>query len=525
MTGYEDVFPDPHDPVYELWSLRPDVLVESDQPDGVLTLLSQWGEIAVRSAGPRLRGLLSRMQLGPTRLENVLDSGRMSERQAVLERATVMLALDRLQHLVVRSLATDEGSQVLLSVEPISRRARFRPAPVDPARPVRLSRFTVLRGQHGALQAESPLALHRVLLHKPEAAMIASALAQQRSLAELNALVAIPPRLVAAVVSFLCAAGIVVQGTPSEDGFEFAEDGDPVLRMWSSVDLMFHTRSSLGRHDGDFGATYPLGSECASEPPVKPLPQGGRIPLYRPKIEEIVDADAPFTAVLEARHSARRFSPLPPSARELGELLYRALRIRSRICAEGGDPADGALIDRPYPSGGAIHELEYYITVDRCEGLRPGVYAYDALRHELVPISGPEQVSRVLQGQAELAAELDQPPPVLITVTARFGQIFRKYSAMGYALVLKDAGVVLMTLQLVATALRLAACPVGGTEIDESSRLLGLDWRAESGVAALVLGRAVPAEHDAEPDPGEIRYPANDPQWREIGTRYVHGGR
>jgi SagB-type dehydrogenase family enzyme len=509
-------------PVTELWSLRPDVLVETDAEDGTLTLVSRWGETVIRRAGPTLRDLLARMQLGPTRLDNVLDVSRSTAAEVLAERTALIHALGMLQHLVVRSLATEEGARVLLSVEPVSRRADFRPRSLRPGLPLRLSRFTALRPDGGMLQAESPLSLHRVMLHRPEAAALVAALARPRAPSEFGDLASWPVCLLHTALSFLVAAGVAVQAEDAGDGSPaFAEDRDPVLRMWSPLDLMFHTRSTLGRFDGDFGATYPLGSRTVPEPVVKPRPQEGRIPLYRPKIEEALEADAPFAAVLEARRSTNRFGTPAPSARELGDLLYRALRIRGLITSEGGDPVWANLQDRPYPAGGAMHELEFYVTIEDCDGLEPGVYAYDPLHHELAPVSFEPRARYELLDQARLSTELDRRPPVLITLTARFGRIFWKYSAVGYSLILKDAGVALQTLQLTATALGLAACPIGSAEIEETPRLLGVDWRAESGVGSLVLGRAP----QTEPGPGAGRtsHPANDPQWHEIGRGLLPG--
>lgn len=482
----------PSGAVRQLWSLRADVLVETAAR--TLTLVSRWGETVIRAPGPLLRDSLSRMQLGPIWLDNVLDVERRPQAQVLAERAAMMLALGRLEHLVVRSLAAEDGVRILMSVEPVARAARFRPRPVEDDVPVRLSRFATLRTVDGLLTAESPLALHRVLLHQPEAAMLVAALAGPRTPQALRELVGGPPELVYDAVSYLLAAGIAVPGRTGAPTPVFDEDDDPALRMWPANDLVFHAGSTLGRTDADFGATYPLGPGPNPEPAVKPRPRGGRIPLYRPELKEVQAADAPFTAVLEARRSHRRFDPAAPTLRELGELLYRALRIR----AQSGDPAAGHVLDRPYPAGGAVHELEFYLTVGECEGLRPGVYAYDALRHELVPVQSQPQDRGDLLAQAQVAAELEGRPPMLITVTARFGRVFWKYSSIGYRLVLQDTGVVLQTLYLVATAMGLGVCALGAVDIDRTSRVLGLDWRVESGVGAMVLGRPRGALRPAE---------------------------
>ncbi|MFD0632044.1 hypothetical protein ACFQ9X_10920 [Catenulispora yoronensis] len=205
--------PPPGGAVRQLWSLRPDVLVET--ADRTLTLVSRWGETVIRAPGPLLRDSLTRMQLGPIWLDNVLDVERRPQAQVLAERAAMMLALGRLEHLVVRSLAAEGGGRILLSVEPVARAARFRPQPVEDGLPVRLSRFTTLRTVGGLLTAESPLALHRVLMHQPEAAMLVAALAGARTPQALETLVGGPPELVRTALSYLLAAGIAVRGGPA----------------------------------------------------------------------------------------------------------------------------------------------------------------------------------------------------------------------------------------------------------------------------------------------------------------------
>jgi len=45
------------------------------------------------------------------------------------------------------------------------------------------------------------------------------------------------------------------------------------------------------------------------------------------------------------------------------------------------------------------------------------------------------------------------PPQILIVLAARFGRILWKYSSIAYALILKDAGVLIQTLYLMATGM------------------------------------------------------------------------
>ena len=56
---------------------------------------------------------------------------------------------------------------------------------------------------------------------------------------------------------------------------------------------------------------------------------------------------------------------------------------------------------------------------------------------------------------AEFATGASAAPQVLITVAARFGRISWKYSSLAYALILKDPGVLIQTLYLMATEMGL----------------------------------------------------------------------
>ena len=126
----------------------------------------------------------------------------------------------------------------------------------------------------------------------------------------------------------------------------------------------------------------------------------------------------------------------------------------------GGDPR---LSDRPYPGGGACYELELYVTVGRCEGIAPAVYHYDPLGHRLELVNSDRAVVDELLDSAGQIAVMDVPPPVLITMTARFRRLTWKYEGMAYAVALMNVGVLIQSLYLVCTAMawppaRSAAC-------------------------------------------------------------------
>jgi SagB-type dehydrogenase family enzyme len=72
---------------------------------------------------------------------------------------------------------------------------------------------------------------------------------------------------------------------------------------------------------------------------------------------------------------------------------------------------------------------------------------------------------------------------------------------MAYALILKHVGVLYQTLYLVATAMGLGPCGVGGGQAELLSRAIGSNYLAESPVGELLLG----SRPDGRPGSGARR--------------------
>jgi SagB-type dehydrogenase family enzyme len=512
----------------ELWSLRADVLVELEPADGPVRLRGRWGDVMLPHPSHLVREALGRMRLGPVSLENAISGHRPAaadgdpDGDAAAGRAELDRVLERLQPLIVRSLGLPSG-QPLLSVVPLTVRSRFRPVPLDPDVPIRLSTFAELRSDGNAYCIESPLALHRVLLHRAEAMMLLAPLAAPVTPAALLAAGPAAGPVTADALEYLAAAGMVVQARDAaEHPPGFAEDADPALVGWSPVDMMFHNRSTLGRHDQNFGITYPTGETAPAEPVVKP-----QAPLYiqlhRPRWEDLCAADPPLTAVIEGRRSMGRQGSGPVTVTQLGDLLYRTARVRSLIAAErpgprdpGAPPSGYELSDRPYPSGGACYEMEFYVTAGNCAGLDPGVYHYDPLGHRLEPVGADGPAVAELLGCARVAAAMAAPPPVLLSMTVRFRRLSWKYEGLAYRMVLMHVGVLIQSLYLVCTAMRLAPCALGSVSIEAAARAFGTDWRVEPCVGQFIVGG-----DPGEPDRDDSQWRnVNDAQWAELARAY-----
>jgi SagB-type dehydrogenase family enzyme len=481
----------------ELWSLREDVRVELAPGDGPVLLRGHWGNLTIKRPSAPVREALRRMLLGPISLDNVvgLRDGAAERQTAAATLALVREVLDQLQPFIIRTLGSDTG-QPFLSVVPISPYARFRPESLPADARIRLSTFAELRTDGNEYRLESPLSLHRVLLHQPEAVWMIGSLARP-----VSAVTRGWPGidfLAGDAIAYLAATGMVVQAQDTDDGGEagqpvFAEDTG--LAGWSPADLMFHARSTLGRHDEPFGITYPLGMAGSPEPVARPPRQGPRIPLHRPQWSDLSASDPPLGVVMEGRRSTRVYGSDPVTVRELGELLYRTARIRSLIVPPGAGDApqadrDPRLSDRPYPGGGACYELELYVTAGNCSGIAPGTYRYDPRGHELELVNPDHRTADQMIALAAECAVSQDLPSVLITMTARYRRIAWKYQGMAYATVLKDVGIMFQSLYLVCTAMRLAPCAIGAVRTDLVARAFGADWLIEPAVGQFLVGRA-----------------------------------
>ncbi|WP_433390853.1 SagB family peptide dehydrogenase [Micromonospora sp. KLBMP9576] len=469
-----------------LWSFRDDVTIET-AGDGSLTILTRWGDVPLGRPAPPVEEVLHRMTYGPVALGNV----------AGLDRRLLRSVFDRLPGRIVRSLGSADSPVPLLSVQPVSPLGVLALPEVTEEHPIRLSRFAFAAQRDGELVLESPLSHHRVVLHRPQASLVLGALPRATTSVEVGRRAGLALPVVSDVIAYLVGAGMVVAGAGGTS--DFHEDSDRTLLLWSPYDLLFHSRSRLGPHDGPAGATF---RHVATLPPpaaTKPAPAGPRIPMYRPAVPNA--RGMTLIEAVDRRRSTRAFAEAGPSTRELGELLFHAARVRKQSVATAPADVRYAVTRRPYPSAGSLYELELYLTVDRCPDLRRGIYHYHPVEHALTLVNADPATVDELLDNARVAGG-GRPPPVLITVTARADRLSWVYDSISYATTLKHVGMLEQTLYLVATMLGLAtsALTLGDAGIPASA--FGLDWPAEVSVGEFAIGLPENEATDNDEYPG-----------------------
>jgi SagB-type dehydrogenase family enzyme len=121
------------------------------------------------------------------------------------------------------------------------------------------------------------------------------------------------------------------------------------------------------------------------------------------------------------------------------------------------------------------------------------LYHYDPERHELEALPSPDGAVGRLLRTTSVPMDDGAVPQMLLVLTARFRRLSWKYEGNAYALLLQEVGVVYQTMYLVATAMGLAPCAVGGGDAARFARIIGTDPLEEASVGAFVLGSASPA--------------------------------
>ncbi len=344
-----------------------------------------------------------------------------------------------------------------------------------------LSRFAYLRRRGNEMVLKSPLSGALIRICDPKLTSLIATLSAPRQVGQLKQQDGFPG---IEFLALLADCHMVSKTDPVRESNPRLAEGDQDLALWDFHDLLFHARSTEGRHANPAGGVYPHGGIIPELPMLRPSWPGNQVDLCAvlpPK-----EAAPPIAKLFRQTRSIRSFDDRQPiTLAELSQFLDGAVRALPR-------PGSPVPVARPYPSAGASSELELYLSVHLCEGLAPGFYHYDAGAHALVPIEVPAADVKALLLQGASAMGVTAPPQILITVAARFGRVSWKYSSIAYALILKDAGVLTEALYLMASGMGLGGCAIGIANIDQFEKLTGIGFHREGPVGQFALGRGAP---------------------------------
>lgn len=186
----------------------------------------------------------------------------------------------------------------------------------------------------------------------------------------------------------------------------------------------------------------------------------------------------PLGEAVATRRSTRAYGAEQLSLAELAAMLHAAYGVTGSY---------GAQRLRSAPSGGALYPLELYVAATSVRGLRRALYHYDPLRDVL------ERIRPLRRDELAGLTPYDELLVPAAAVTISSGVFWRsrfKYGVRGYRFALLEAGHAAHGYVLAATALGLAACPVGGFFDRRVDAFLGIDGLYEASLYLLPVGRA-----------------------------------
>jgi SagB-type dehydrogenase family enzyme len=202
--------------------------------------------------------------------------------------------------------------------------------------------------------------------------------------------------------------------------------------------------------------------------PVKRYAKAQRVPLPSPKI------DSEFPRVLLARRTWRKFSKRAVALPMLGDLLGLTWGVQDWVKI----PQVGSAAVKTSPSGGALHPVEAYVLARNIDGLRAGLYHYNAADHRLELLRrgvSSRDIARYLANQWWYA-----DAAFVVFMTAVFSRMQWKYDyARAYRAVLLEAGHLCQTFCLTATWLNLAPFCTMAFADSKIEKALGLDGISE----------------------------------------------
>lgn len=221
------------------------------------------------------------------------------------------------------------------------------------------------------------------------------------------------------------------------------------------------------------------------KPEVAKVMHGEVIKLPNPQTIQVAHND--FRSILENRKSIREFSEVAITKDELSYLLWLTQGVK-----EVKETSKNAVTFRTVPSAGARHPFETYLYINKVEGIKPGLYFYNALKHHIVVLdSRPETLEKFWiacqrQNMVKTAA-------VNFIWSAIPNRTVWRYTARSWRYLHLDAGHVCQNLYLAGESINCGVCGIGAFIDEFINDYLGFDGKNEFVIYLAALGKKVNA--------------------------------
>lgn len=187
-----------------------------------------------------------------------------------------------------------------------------------------------------------------------------------------------------------------------------------------------------------------------------------------------------FIEIIKNRKNSRIFTEKGISLLQLSFLLWSTqgiLDIRGKKYATL----------RTVPSGGARHAFETYLIIQNCESLKPGLYHYLPMTHELEFIKKLNNIQEVIN-KSLCDQTWSTKADVVFYWTCIPERCEWRYGIMAHRVALIDAGHVGQNLYLACSSLGLGVCAVAAFDNPYCDEIIGIDGDEEFVVYSAPVG-------------------------------------
>lgn len=212
-------------------------------------------------------------------------------------------------------------------------------------------------------------------------------------------------------------------------------------------------------------------------PPLEvPEPNAQLISLPAP--ESLNFSAVSVQAAINNRRSRRKFSSAPLGLAELTWLLWATQGVQEQL--------PHATL-RTVPSAGARHPFETYLAVANVTGLKPGLYRYLAMSHQLALLRANENIGRELATACLNQKWIANAAASFIWVAVPYRTTWR-YSERGWRYIFLDAGHICQNLYIACEAIGAGCCAVDAFDDDALNALLAVDGKEQIALYAAPVG-------------------------------------
>jgi len=331
------------------------------------------------------------------------------------------------------------------------------------------------RGEHGRLAVCDARSGARFRLTDDRAACLLSAFLQPRRARE-----ALAEGFTLNELEQACQAGVLVRQDELATSGLWERNGwsRPAFLMFSQMDIPYDDAPERIGDDGQADLIVRRRETVSGYladsivPPRRLLAQGPKLELPPPEPEEL------RLAHLTERRSVRAFSEVPPSLEQLATVLHESTHaLRSVI--EDRSAEDPFLLLNSFYSW-----AHPFVVIQEVEGIDPGAYEYDPVRHELVCTGSAPEPAAILasvQGQRGVLG----PGFVLFLVADLRGYAWLYRHSRAYLHVLIQVGELGQELLTAATAVGLAGWVTPAVHESRAAEILCLP--SDDGVEPLSI--------------------------------------